>query len=422
MAALVSPTPARTGTSCLLKEANRHKKKEWKAGGVCRRGIGFSWGFWSRVALCSPCLVGAGGGSEGEQPAVSLSFVCKILIAVWQAARPPKHKGEVAVFARLENHSMSCQRTVASGCGRHSRGLWPNVGVFGDMLEQGENMREEQEWGGKVKEAVCSCSVCSSKVTKTVYQAPLCHQTCLAPMAGVRLIVGMARAGTYWASFSQAQVDWLRSRVAEGSKAQAVLLPVLCLPPPSPLPQPSPSSLLCVWQLNTEARERMADCTHARQPGMLAFSSSGCRQGSVSDMSGEKPKKKAFYLVRMKPLKEPTTTNNNVSFVIHCHIGKEIKHICSNCSRGEEARDGECWDPVGVGERQGSVFACMGGCVYMCALLSEAGMLGLPLHRCQGKRKGSAGGMCWASIQPIDQRDAKRDRSPHLPQKLCANS
>lgn len=90
----------------------------------------------------------------------------------------------------------------------------------------------------------------------------------------------------------------------------------------------------------------MADCTHARQPGMLAFSSAGCRQGSVSDMSGEKPKKKAFYLVRMKPLKEPTTTttttNNNVSFVIHCHIGKEIKHICSNCSRGEEARDGEC--------------------------------------------------------------------------------
>ncbi|XP_069709772.1 phosphatase and actin regulator 1 isoform X2 [Phaenicophaeus curvirostris] len=85
----------------------------------------------------------------------------------------------------------------------------------------------------------------------------------------------------------------------------------------------------------------MADCTHAGQPRMLAFSSSGCSQVSVSDMSGEKPKKKAFYLVRMKPLKEPATTNNNVSFVIHCHIGKEIKHICSNCSRGEEARDAE---------------------------------------------------------------------------------
>ncbi|XP_053106872.1 phosphatase and actin regulator 1 isoform X3 [Hemicordylus capensis] len=43
----------------------------------------------------------------------------------------------------------------------------------------------------------------------------------------------------------------------------------------------------------------------------------------------------------MKPLKEPITNNNNVSFVIHCHIGKEIKHICSNCSRGEEAREAE---------------------------------------------------------------------------------
>ncbi|KAL8182530.1 UNVERIFIED_CONTAM: hypothetical protein K2H54_057815 [Gekko kuhli] len=43
----------------------------------------------------------------------------------------------------------------------------------------------------------------------------------------------------------------------------------------------------------------------------------------------------------MKPLKEPlANNNNNVSFVIHCHIGKEIKHICSNCSRGEEAPDG----------------------------------------------------------------------------------
>ncbi|XP_005305260.2 phosphatase and actin regulator 1 isoform X2 [Chrysemys picta bellii] len=86
----------------------------------------------------------------------------------------------------------------------------------------------------------------------------------------------------------------------------------------------------------------MADSTHIGQPGMLAFSSSsGCREGSVPDMSGEKPKKKAFYLVRMKPLKEPATNNNNVSFVIHCHIGKEIKHICSNCSRGEEARDAD---------------------------------------------------------------------------------
>lgn len=165
----------------------------------------------------------------------------------------------------------------------------------------------------------------------------------------------------------------------------------------------------------------MADCTHARQPGMLAFPSAGCRQGSVSDMSGEKPKKKAFYLVRMKPLKEPTGTTNNVSFVIQYHIGKEIKHICSNCSRGEEARDGECRDLVGVGARQGAPVLAW-GCADMCALPSEPGMLGLLLHRSQGKRKGGAGGIRWALIQPVDQGDAKRDVSLHLPQKLCANS
>nr|XP_033790543.1 phosphatase and actin regulator 1 isoform X5 [Geotrypetes seraphini] len=49
----------------------------------------------------------------------------------------------------------------------------------------------------------------------------------------------------------------------------------------------------------------------------------------------------------MKPLKEPaggsssSSNNNNVSFVLHCHFGKEIKHICSNCSRGEDAEDVE---------------------------------------------------------------------------------
>ncbi|XP_078543737.1 phosphatase and actin regulator 1 isoform X3 [Lissotriton helveticus] len=97
----------------------------------------------------------------------------------------------------------------------------------------------------------------------------------------------------------------------------------------------------------------MADLTQARQPGMFSFSSAttaaaaspsppGGREGCAPDTGGQgKARKKAFYLVRMKPLKEPSTNNNNVSFVIHCHIGKEIKHICSNCSRGEEARDAE---------------------------------------------------------------------------------
>ncbi|KAL0966177.1 hypothetical protein UPYG_G00291940 [Umbra pygmaea] len=70
----------------------------------------------------------------------------------------------------------------------------------------------------------------------------------------------------------------------------------------------------------------------------------------------EKPKKKAFYLVRMMSLnnkKEQQTNrqhqqsnhqhnqNNNMPFMIHCHIGKEIKHICSNCSRGNDAQDAE---------------------------------------------------------------------------------
>ncbi|KAM6918738.1 phosphatase and actin regulator 1-like isoform 1-T1 [Xenentodon cancila] len=33
--------------------------------------------------------------------------------------------------------------------------------------------------------------------------------------------------------------------------------------------------------------------------------------------------------------------NNNIPFTIHCQIGKEIKHICSNCSRGNDTQDAE---------------------------------------------------------------------------------
>ncbi|XP_030630677.1 phosphatase and actin regulator 1 [Chanos chanos] len=33
--------------------------------------------------------------------------------------------------------------------------------------------------------------------------------------------------------------------------------------------------------------------------------------------------------------------NNNMPFMLHCHIGKEIKHICSNCSRGNDSQEAE---------------------------------------------------------------------------------
>ncbi|XP_072801764.1 phosphatase and actin regulator 1 isoform X5 [Vicugna pacos] len=85
----------------------------------------------------------------------------------------------------------------------------------------------------------------------------------------------------------------------------------------------------------------MAEPTRAAEPGRFALRSRCCREGAVPGASAQRPKKKAFYLLRMKPLKEPAPNNNNVSFVIHCQLGKEIKHICSNCSRGEDARDAE---------------------------------------------------------------------------------
>ncbi|XP_066579181.1 phosphatase and actin regulator 1 isoform X2 [Amia ocellicauda] len=85
----------------------------------------------------------------------------------------------------------------------------------------------------------------------------------------------------------------------------------------------------------------MADPQRAGLRG--TWVTTGCRQGLSAGMAEEKPKKKAFYLVRMRSLtgsKEPAS-NHNMSFMIHCHIGKEIKHICSNCSRGNEAQDAE---------------------------------------------------------------------------------
>ncbi|XP_031150015.1 phosphatase and actin regulator 1-like isoform X1 [Sander lucioperca] len=70
----------------------------------------------------------------------------------------------------------------------------------------------------------------------------------------------------------------------------------------------------------------------------------GCRETPVAV---EKPKKKAFSLVKIMSLSnkkghdQHPHHNNNMPFTIHCHIGKEIKHICSNCSRGNDTRDAE---------------------------------------------------------------------------------
>ncbi|XP_070313150.1 phosphatase and actin regulator 1 isoform X4 [Odocoileus virginianus] len=86
----------------------------------------------------------------------------------------------------------------------------------------------------------------------------------------------------------------------------------------------------------------MAEPTRAAEPGRFALRSPRCREGEVPGASAQRPKRKAFYLLRMKSLKGPApNNNNNVSFVIHCQLGKEIKHICSDCSRGEDARDAE---------------------------------------------------------------------------------
>lgn len=75
----------------------------------------------------------------------------------------------------------------------------------------------------------------------------------------------------------------------------------------------------------------------------------GCRENMP--VAVEKPKKKAFSLVKIMSLgskkghgQQPHhlhNNNNNMPFTIHCHIGKEIKHICSNCSRGNDTQDGE---------------------------------------------------------------------------------
>ncbi|XP_048885722.1 phosphatase and actin regulator 1-like isoform X3 [Brienomyrus brachyistius] len=69
----------------------------------------------------------------------------------------------------------------------------------------------------------------------------------------------------------------------------------------------------------------------------------------IAAETAEKPGKAHSSRAGMKPFggseqlarRQPHHNNNNMPFAIHCHIGKEIKHICGNCSRGTEAQDAE---------------------------------------------------------------------------------
>ncbi|CAL8315503.1 unnamed protein product [Gadus morhua 'NCC'] len=69
--------------------------------------------------------------------------------------------------------------------------------------------------------------------------------------------------------------------------------------------------------------------------------------GANTPVAVEKSKKKTFNLVKMMSLgnkkgqSKHQQHNNNMPFTIHCQIGKEIKHICSNCSRGNDTLDAE---------------------------------------------------------------------------------
>lgn len=89
-----------------------------------------------------------------------------------------------------------------------------------------------------------------------------------------------------------------------------------------------------------------------RGDGLRSWSGSATDSPSVAAPAYEaqKPRKRrrAFCLTRVKSRNssgkqhqhQPAANNNNMPFMIHCQIGKEIKHICSNC-RGAEPLDGE---------------------------------------------------------------------------------
>ncbi|XP_060776342.1 phosphatase and actin regulator 1 [Neoarius graeffei] len=89
----------------------------------------------------------------------------------------------------------------------------------------------------------------------------------------------------------------------------------------------------------------------ARGPGSRFHSGySGSTAPAPPPAPAHTAKQKGFCLVRMMKLSGKKATadpwkqqhqHGPVPFIIHCHIGKEIKHICGNCSRATDAQDAE---------------------------------------------------------------------------------
>ncbi|MCJ8731229.1 hypothetical protein PDJAM_G00197020 [Pangasius djambal] len=103
------------------------------------------------------------------------------------------------------------------------------------------------------------------------------------------------------------------------------------------------------------ASSGMAACAPgSRFNGGYTTSSSSSTSSSTAPAPppapAHKAKQKGFCLVRMMNLngkkgnadpRKQQHQHGTVPFIIHCHIGKEIKHICGNCSRATDAQDAE---------------------------------------------------------------------------------
>ncbi|CAB1430617.1 unnamed protein product [Pleuronectes platessa] len=87
-------------------------------------------------------------------------------------------------------------------------------------------------------------------------------------------------------------------------------------------------------------------------------------QPASEQLKPQRRRRRCFLLTRTRSRRSPeepprdsgrpppvNNNNNNGPFILHCHIGKEIKHICSNC-RGAEPLDGQFTELEGGGGRR----------------------------------------------------------------------